>query len=94
MVVFLTGEMLALVATGALIGTVLGIWASYLFIPFLQVESGLHPNTPPFVVQIAWSEIDRILILFGGMLLVGIVIMTILLVRMRVFEAMKLGEVA
>jgi len=94
MIAFLAGELIALIAMGGVIGTALGVWTSYLFIPFLQVESGPHPRTPPFVVQVAWSDIDRIVALFGAMLLVGVVTMTILLVRMRVFEAVKLGEVA
>jgi putative ABC transport system permease protein len=94
MVAFLTGEQLTLILTGAVVGTALGVWASHLFVPFLQVNSGLHPHTPPFVVQIAWSDIDRIYMVFGGMLLVGVVAMTIMLIRMRVFEAVKLGEVA
>jgi putative ABC transport system permease protein len=94
MVAFLTGEQLTLILTGAVVGTALGVSASHLFVPFLQVRSGPHPHTPPFVVQIAWSDIDRIYLVFGGMLLVGVVAMTIMLVRMRVFEAVKLGEVA
>jgi putative ABC transport system permease protein len=94
MVAFLTGEQLTLIVTGAAVGTALGVWASHLFVPFLQVRSGPHPHTPPFVVQIAWSDIDRIYLVFGGMLLVGVVAMTIMLIRMRVFEAVKLGEVA
>jgi putative ABC transport system permease protein len=94
MVAFLAGEQLALILTGAVAGTGLGVWASYLFIPFLQVRAGIRSQTPPFVVQIAWADIDRIYAVFSGMLLVGVIVMAILLVRMRVFEAIKLGEVA
>jgi len=94
MVAFLTGEQLTLIVTGAVTGTALGVWASYLFVPFLDVRGGPHPHTPPFVVQIAWTDIDRIYVVFGGMLLVGVGVMTIMLIRMRVFEAVKLGEVA
>ncbi len=94
MVAFLAGEQLALILTGALAGTGLGVWASRLFIPFLQVGAGVYSQTPPFIVQIAWADIDRIYAVFGGMLLAGIIVMAILLVRMRIFEAIKLGEVA
>lgn len=94
MVAFLTGEQLTLIVTGAVVGTALGVWASYLFVPFLHVRGGPHPHTPPFVVQIAWTDIDRIYVVFGGMLLVGVGVMTFMLIRMRVFEAVKLGEVA
>jgi putative ABC transport system permease protein len=94
LVAFLTGELLVLVLTGAVAGTGLGVWASRLFIPFYQVRGGDHSQIPPFIVRIAWSSIDQIYLVFGAMLLVGVVLMTILLIRMRVFEAIKLGEVA
>jgi len=94
MAAFLAGEQLALIVTGAAAGTGLGVWASRLFIPFLQVRGGQHPHTPPFVVQVAWADIFRIYAVFGAMLLVAIAVMLVLLIRMRVFEAIKLGEVA
>lgn len=94
MAAFLAGEQLALIVTGAVAGTGLGVWASRLFIPFLQVRGGQHPHTPPFVVQVAWGDILQIYSVFGGMLLVGVAVMLVLLIRMRVFEAIKLGEVA
>jgi putative ABC transport system permease protein len=94
MAAFLAGEQLALIVTGAAVGTGLGVQASRLFIPFLQVRSGQHPHTPSFVVQVAWGDILQIYAVFGGMLLVAVVIMLVLLIRMRVFEAIKLGEVA
>jgi putative ABC transport system permease protein len=94
MAAFLAGEQLALILAGAAAGTVLGVWASRLFIPFLQVQGGQHPHTPPFLVLIAWSDIDRIYLVFGAMLVLGVLVMLVLLVRMRVFEAVKLGEVA
>ena len=94
MAAFLAGEQLALIVTGAAAGTGLGVWASRLFIPFLQVRGGPHPHIPPFVVQVAWADIFQIYAIFGGMLLVAVAVMLVLLIRMRVFEAIKLGEVA
>jgi putative ABC transport system permease protein len=94
MTAFLAGEQLALIVTGAAAGTGLGVWASQLFIPFLQVRGGQHPHTPPFVVQVAWGDIFQIYVVFGAMFLVAVVVMLVLLIRMRVFEAVKLGEVA
>ena len=94
MAAFLAGEQMALIIAGAAVGTGLGVWASQLFIPFLQVRSGFHPHTPPFVVRIAWPDIFQVYAIFGAMLLVAVAVMLILLIRMRVFEAVKLGEVA
>ncbi|MFZ5917672.1 MAG: FtsX-like permease family protein [Chloroflexota bacterium] len=94
MAAFLAGEQLALIVTGAACGTLLGVTASRLFIPFLQVQAGAHPHTPPFVVQVAWADIFQIYAVFGAMLLAAVILMLSLLAHMRVFEAIKLGEVA
>jgi putative ABC transport system permease protein len=94
MAAFLASEQLAIILTGAATGSVLGIWASRLFIPFLQVRGGAHPHTPPFIVQIAWLDIFQIYAVFGAMLFVAVAVMLVLLIRMRVFEAVKLGEIA
>jgi putative ABC transport system permease protein len=90
--VFLVAEQLTLVATGALAGTALGVLVSRLFIPFFQVQTGAHPFTPPFVVQIAWQEIVYIYVVFGAMFVLAVFALLLSLRRMRVFEAIKLGE--
>ncbi len=90
--VFLVAEQLTLIATGAAAGTGLGVLVSNLFIPFFQVQAGEHPFTPPFVVQIAWSEIIYIYVIFGAMFIAGVIVLLFSLRRMRIFEAVKLGE--
>jgi putative ABC transport system permease protein len=92
MAVFLIAEQLTLIATGALAGTGLGVLVSRLFIPFFQVEGGKYPFTPPFVVQVAWSEITFIYAIFGAMFIAAVIVLLISLQRMRIFEAVKLGE--
>ncbi|MEO7910869.1 MAG: FtsX-like permease family protein, partial [Roseiflexaceae bacterium] len=85
-------EQALLIGVGMLGGTLIGVSASLLFIPFLQVRGGQHPQTPPFVVQIAWGQIGIIYLVFGVMLM-GAILLTIgLLRRMKLFQAVKLGE--
>jgi putative ABC transport system permease protein len=93
LIFFLVGEQLSLVLMGSAIGVTLGAITSHLFIPFLQVGSDTHPQTPPFIVQIAWLDISKILIIFGAMLVIVIAIMVWLLIRMRIYKAVKLEEV-
>jgi putative ABC transport system permease protein len=88
MATFLTVEQALIILSGGAVGTGLGVWASQLFIPFLQV--GLQ--TPPFIVRIAWSDLLIIYAIFGAILAVAVVVLVGLLVRMRMFEAIKLGE--
>ena len=89
---FLGLEQFALIATGVAAGTGFGVLASKLFIPFLQVRGGPHPQTPAFVVQIAWGDIMKVYAIFGAMLLCAIAGLVWLLVHMRIAQAVKLGE--
>jgi putative ABC transport system permease protein len=93
MIGFLIGEQLSLVLMGAAMGTALGVAASYLFVPFLQVGSGKHPQTPPFVVCIAWLDVAWMLLLVLAMLAGVIAILIWLLMHLKIFQAVKLEEV-
>jgi putative ABC transport system permease protein len=90
---YLAGEQAVLILVGGGLGTALGIWASTLFIPFLQVGADKTSQIPPFVVQIAWQELWTIYAVFGAMFVIAVTVLIGLLVRMKVFEAVKMGEV-
>ena len=92
MAAYLAGELAVLILTGVSLGAALGVWASTLFIPYFQVGSDKTALVPPFVVQVAWQQLGVILIIFGAMFILAVVVLGILLARMRVFEAVKLGE--
>lgn len=89
---YLAGEQAVLIAVGVGLGTGLGVWASRLFIPFLQVGEGKTAVTPPFIVQIAWEQLGSIYALFAAMFIIAVLILIALAARMRIFEAVKLGE--
>lgn len=92
MALFLTGEQAIVILTGAGLGTVLGIAASQIFIPFLQIGASKAATVPPFVVQIAWNQLWTIYAVFGAMFLIAVGVLIALMRRMKVFEAVKLGE--
>jgi putative ABC transport system permease protein len=85
---FLAWELAFLISTGLIAGTGLGIWISRLFIPYLQVGTQI----PPYVVEIAWTAIFRIYALFGLLFVVALGGLAVLLMRMKIFQAVKLGE--
>jgi putative ABC transport system permease protein len=91
---FLALEQAFLIGTGMLVGTFLGVWASTMFIQFLQVGATKYALTPPFEVLVAWGAIGNIYAVFSLMFLAGVGTMVYLLVRMRIFQAVKLGETA
>jgi len=90
--VYLTGTQIVLLLTGLLAGTALGLATGRLFIPFLQAQGGMHPGTPPFIVRTAWSDIGLIYALFAATAAASIGLTLALLRRMRVYEAIKMGE--
>ncbi|MEZ4618117.1 MAG: FtsX-like permease family protein [Caldilineaceae bacterium] len=92
MTTFLAWELAFLILLGLLAGTFLGMLISEIFIPYLQVGADPQATTPPFQVQIAWEAIMRIYALFGGLFVVALSVLAALLLRMKIFQAIKLGE--
>ncbi len=92
MTILLASELAMLILTGVTAGTLLGAAASQLFIPFLQVGAGAAARVPPFVVVIAWPTILRIYGLMGLLFVVTLILLAALLLRMRIFQAVKMGE--
>ncbi len=94
MAAYLAWELAFLTLLGATAGTLLGIWTSTLFIPYMQIDSGPTTGIPPVLPEIAWSAIFRIYILFLSLFLVGLAGMAFSLRRMKIFQAIKMGETA
>jgi putative ABC transport system permease protein len=85
-------ELCFLTITSAVAGTALGIAAARLFVPFYQLGNTIESRTPSFIVVIAWSEIGRLFLILGAMLVVTLLATTLLLRRLRIHEAIKLGQ--
>jgi len=90
--VFLICELAFLILLGLGAGSAIGALISDLFIPYFQIGSGPTANIPPFTVEIAWSAVTRLYALFAALFLAAFVILIALLLRMKVFQAIKLGE--
>jgi putative ABC transport system permease protein len=90
--IFLTCELTFLIVLGLGIGTWIGTFISRQFIPYLQIGKGPTASVPPFTVDIAWFAVTRLYLLFGVLFLVAFLVLIILLSRMKVFQAIKLGE--
>jgi putative ABC transport system permease protein len=92
MTALLAAELAFLVLLGIGVGTALGVFASRLFVPFLQIGASAQSQYPPFQIQIAWSSIVEIYILFALLFIAALGILSALLLRMKIFQAIKLGE--
>lgn len=91
--VAITIEQVLLVVAGLGAGTGIGLLAAKLVVPLYQVGVGPHPGTPSYPPQIAWDEVTLIYAVFGVALLLTLVALAWVLARMRLFQAVKLGDV-
>ena len=92
MIAVVVWELVIFMTMGIGLGIGLGIWMSHLMIPFFQGGSSEIYLVPPFIVEISWPAIFTLILFFG--LLLGLMLMIIipLLARMKIFQAVKLGE--
>jgi putative ABC transport system permease protein len=92
MIALLLTEQTLIVVSGALIGLAVGSAASLAFVPFFRVGATEQAITPPFQVLLAWSDTALILGAFAGILLLTSIGIIYRLARLKIFEAVKLGE--
>jgi putative ABC transport system permease protein len=85
-------ELGLLMFTGLGFGIGIGVIVSRLYIPFMQIGSRASDNVPPYLVTMAWTEITQILVLFFTLFLLSLITLIVVLRRMRIFQAVKLGE--
>lgn len=85
-------ELVLLILSGVVLGTILGIGVSRLFIPYLQNSTGTTALVPPFMVEIAWDAVLQVYVLFVMLFIVALVSLVLLGMRMKIFMAIKLGE--
>lgn len=89
----LAGEQVTVTTAGIAAGSYLGLVSSYLFIPFYQVGYKQADLVPPFIVQIAWDDVAQLVLAMLIMVLAAAIGTLWLLVRMKTFQAVKMGEV-
>ena len=89
---YLVLEQFLLMGLAILFGASIGLLSSQLFLPFLQVSSTPGAVIPPFDVLIGWSESGLLSLGFGLVLVVTILGTVIYLARIKVFQAVKMGE--
>jgi putative ABC transport system permease protein len=69
------------------------VGVSRAFIPFWNPGTG-GSAVPPYLVEINWAATAQIYILFGILFISALLALGGLLLRMRMFQAVKLGETA
>ncbi|CAM4413558.1 putative ABC transport system permease protein [Paenibacillus endophyticus] len=85
-------EQLLTSGVAVLIGIAVGNIASRLYVPNFQIAFNPSSLVPPFKVMFDASDLMRIYVLVGFMLVVGLGILAYMLSRLRIHQAIKLGE--
>ena len=88
----LAWEFVSLIFSGAAIGTIVGIFSSRYFVPYMQIGTTELSQTPPYFINIAWTEIFQIYGLLIFLFILLVVALVSFLRRIKIFEAIKLGE--
>ncbi|MBK9050305.1 MAG: hypothetical protein IPL78_05085 [Chloroflexi bacterium] len=92
MTIYVAVELAFLIVSGLTLGTGLGILISQQFIPYWQIGARATDLVPPYLVEIAWTSVVQIYALFGLMFFFALAVLAALLRRMKIFQAIKLGE--
>lgn len=90
MAAFVGWELVLVLILGAAGGTALGIVASRVYIPFLQATEA--NRAMPFQIIINWPEIGIVYLIFAILFGVVLAALVLFLRRLRIFQAVKLGE--
>ena len=75
-----------------LVGVILGGITSDLFVPMLEMVYSVAEQVPAFVVVASRADYGKIYLIIGLMLLLGIAILSRIIARTKIDQALKLGE--
>lgn len=85
-------EQILISGVAILAGVGIGTLASNLFVPFLRIVYSAAEQVPPFRVVIYAGDYLRIFAILGVMLLIGAVVLGVIISRIKMDQALKLGE--
>jgi putative ABC transport system permease protein len=92
LVAALVSEQVILMGLSILFGALIGLISSMMFVPFLQTGATPGAPVPPFQVIIGWAEAAWLSLAFGLVLSLTMFGTIFYLARLKVFQAVKLGE--
>ena len=83
-------EQIFLIIIGVAVGTLLGVAAGQIYLPFFQ--TGYEEQVPPFVIATPWNAMERLYAALGVVVLAGAGSTAWLVRRMDLSRALRLGE--
>ena len=73
-------------------GIAIGKWASYLYLPFLQTAEDARLQVPPFRIVFEARDTMQLYLVVLLMMAVGAMLLFLHIRRLKVHQAIKLGE--
>lgn len=92
LIAMLAAEQLLTSGVAVLLGVIVGNVASWLYVPNFQIAFNPSSLVPPFMVKFEAADYIRIYVMVGFMLMIGLGILAYMLSRLRIHQALKLGE--
>jgi putative ABC transport system permease protein len=89
---YLASEQFLLMGLSIVVGAAIGLITSHFFVPFLQVNASGGAPVPPFALLMGWAESAWLSLAFGVVLALTMIGTIMSLARLKVFEAVKMGE--
>lgn len=88
----LLNEQIFISGTSIAFGTLVGVLASRLFVPLIQLGYSAGQNSLPLKISVESGDFARLFIVIGAMLVICIVVLCVLISKIRIAQALKLGE--
>ncbi|UVI31919.1 ABC transporter permease [Paenibacillus spongiae] len=88
----LFSEQLLTSAAAVIIGVLIGNAVSDLFVPLFQLSFNASEQVPPFEIVRQLSDYVQLYSVIGTMLIIGLTILGVRVSRMKISQALKLGE--
>jgi putative ABC transport system permease protein len=85
-------EQVLISGTAILMGIIIGGITSDLFIPILQIAASAAEQVPPFKIIAYGGDYIKIYIITAAMLFVGFMVLRSIIMRIKIDQALKLGE--
>ena len=88
----LVNEQFFITGSSILVGILVGEVASDLYIPLIRISYAAYDEPLPMVIAASGSDIGKMFLVIGAMILISMLILGVIISKIRITQALKLGE--
>ena len=85
-------EQLLLSVVAVIVGVLIGSAASEIFVPLLALNNSAADQIPPMRITAFTDDYAKVYIIVGIMLLIGFTMLAVMISKIKIATAIKLGE--